>query len=411
MVKLLSLVNKPMSWTVLDQLLVSGVNFITGIILARVLGLEIFGAFAIVFSFFIYFSNIQRVLATVPLVNSIDHSLIGGKAENYGKGYAAISIGIALLCSMGMFFVINLLPLISDYHMSDELPAYAACALFFYLVQDWLRRYLYALRNWKALLGGDFVCYFGQIIVLVVLAQRDMLTLETAFIAISLTSLAGYVLSSSLINLSFSFVNAAKFLRESWPNGKRLLFSWQFEWLASHGVLVLSGVLLGPQAAGAIRVVQNVLGPINIILLAIENAIPVEAARKLREDGAKSLYEYLSKLGYKGMKLFGVALVPLMLVSEWLLTSLYGEVFAVFWPLVALQFIVIAARYNLLLLTYFFRALERMEYILTSTVIWAVITLLSVVVFLPTYGVSAAVASVLVGELVAVGYLFHKANL
>jgi len=392
-----------------DQMLVSGANFVTGIILARFLGLEEFGKFALIFAVFIYLSNIQRVLTIAPLINRLHDSFNKTNPRYFEKGYATLALLLAGLLSVIVFFAIEILFEVYPSLLSKNLNLFIAPALFCYLIQDWLRRYLFAIEQTKIVLIGDLICYLGQVILLGVLAQTNNLTLKMVWFSLGVTSFIAYIVCASYIKLRISVKYALGSLSSLWPQGRYLFISWQFEWLATHGILILSGFILGPQAAGAIRAIQNILGPIHMVLLAIENIIPIEAARRLRDKGLPELNSYLSKWAIKGGSLFAIFILPLIWSSEWILSTLYGKGYAVFWQLVALQFAVILAKYYLLLLVYFFRAIDSTENILVSTILWALVTICLALTLVPLYGVSASIGSVLAGEVVAVLYLFRKA--
>jgi O-antigen/teichoic acid export membrane protein len=399
---------KSNAW-IIDQVLVSGANFVTGIILARFLGLEEFGKFAVIFAVFIYLSNIQRVLTIAPLVNRLHDSFNKTNPKYFERGYSTLALLLASLVAVIVFFAIKILFEIYPNLISNDLNIFVSLALFCYLIQDWLRRYLFAIERTKVVLAGDLICYMGQIILLGILAKTGNLTLKMALFSLGVTSFLAYIVCALYIKLGISVKYALGSLSSLWPHGRYLLVSWQFEWMATHGILILSGFILGPQAAGAIRAIQNILGPIHIVLLAIENIIPIEAAKRLRNKGLPELNNYLSKWAIRGGLLFVIILIPLIWSSEWILYTLYGKDYSVFWHLVALQFAVILAKYCLLLLIYFFRAIESTKNILVSTILWASITICLALTLIPLFGVTASIGSVLAGELVAVIYLFRKA--
>ena len=59
------------NWALADQAMVSGVNFLTAILLARYLGIEEFGRFALAWMVVLFIVNIQYAMIIAPMM-SID---------------------------------------------------------------------------------------------------------------------------------------------------------------------------------------------------------------------------------------------------------------------------------------------------------------------------------------------------
>ncbi len=57
------------SWAILDQGMVSAVNFLTGILLARHLGVEEFGRFTLVWMLVLFMSSFQLALIVSPMLS------------------------------------------------------------------------------------------------------------------------------------------------------------------------------------------------------------------------------------------------------------------------------------------------------------------------------------------------------
>ena len=57
------------NWALVDQAMVSGVNFLTGIILVRYLGLEEFGRFTLAWLIVLFFNSIQFAAVISPMMS------------------------------------------------------------------------------------------------------------------------------------------------------------------------------------------------------------------------------------------------------------------------------------------------------------------------------------------------------
>ena len=70
---------KNLSWTILDQGMVSGVNFAVGILIARFLGVKEFGIFSLLLMAILFVQSIQKALIITPMMS------VGPKIEEREK--------------------------------------------------------------------------------------------------------------------------------------------------------------------------------------------------------------------------------------------------------------------------------------------------------------------------------------
>ncbi len=57
------------NWALADQAMVSGVNFLTGILLARYLGIEAFGQFMLAWMLVLLVNTLQYALVIAPMMS------------------------------------------------------------------------------------------------------------------------------------------------------------------------------------------------------------------------------------------------------------------------------------------------------------------------------------------------------
>ena len=83
--------------------------------------------------------------------------------------------------------------------------------------------------------------------------------------------------------------------------------------------------ILGTTAVGAIRMVQNIMGLCHVLFLAMENVMPIEAARQFHLDGENALIKYLIKSTWKLGAGFLIVLLVLVFFAPQILNILYGK--------------------------------------------------------------------------------------
>jgi len=165
-------------------------------------------------------------------------------------------------------------------------------------LQDFARRHFFTRSRPKLAAVIDFISYGGQVLVLLPLAFGARLTPATALVTIAATS---------LIAISFAAISRPGLL---WPGYEYCLSiakqHWRFSrWLAASAVLSWSSVyffpliaasILGPVAAGVLRIAASTVGLLNVLFLGLENAVPRNAAQLLSSTGLHAMRSYLMRI-------------------------------------------------------------------------------------------------------------------
>src|SRR5260221_1136532 len=183
-------------WGLLDQGLVSSVNFLAIILLARTLVPTEFGYFILAFTILQSAGTLQAALITRP------HNVLG--AIRSGREYANYST-TAVATQVGFTAALAVLAAIAAG------LAYAAgfsrALLFLALVpalvgwqlQELGRRMLYTEGRFAAAFANDLVSYGGQAAALIVLWQLDFLTGARALLTLAATFAVGTAVVSSRV--------------------------------------------------------------------------------------------------------------------------------------------------------------------------------------------------------------------
>ena len=104
-------------WSFVDQVLVSGVSFLTGVILIRALGLETFGVYALVMVGVQFLAGVQQSLILSPLM-----SLFEQRGEVTPSRYLA-----AVLAHQGALTLVILALLVVAWQLPDR---WTGCLLY-----------------------------------------------------------------------------------------------------------------------------------------------------------------------------------------------------------------------------------------------------------------------------------------
>jgi O-antigen/teichoic acid export membrane protein len=373
--KLGSLINRHRhaNWALLDQSVVSGSNFIIGILLARFLGPEAFGIFVLLQSLMLYVNSFQGALIFQPMMSAAPQ-LADAERSKYLQGVFAVQLMLGLTLGLGtaaLAAIAHAFGLIDKVGLEPYTVAAVICAMLAFQLQDWQRRYYFVQEQSRWAFIIDIVSYGGQVGLLALACLTGRLDVPTGFWIIAVASFTAFCLGFLHDSMGPVFAHARDVLREGWRTGRDYLVAWQFQWLGSQGVFMVGASIVGTQAVGGVRATQNIVGPINILFLAMDNFIPIQAARRYASSGLEALSRYLWKVTLWGTVLLAPVLIILSIFAAPLMDLLYGESYVAFAALVYWQAIYIFIQFYLRQTFFFLRTVKATGVILRSGIIMA----------------------------------------
>ncbi len=320
-----------------DQAVVSGGNFTLGILLARLLGLEVFGVYSLLWMGVLFALSLHQAYLTQPLL-----TLFAGKKTEEQPGYLRqlfkiqffISAVVALLAA-GAFALLNMAGI--DAAWLRYLPLTGALTAVF-LAQDFFRKIFFVKKQYRQPLLMDVVLYVPLLIGLPLLHAAGLLDLPAAL----LVMLGAYCLSTGISVAGFFQKKSMKdehqpsiknlwnphFLKTAkehyhfsiWLLGTSLL-----QWFSGNFFLIAAAGVLGTVAVGALRMAQNMVGLCHVLFLAMENIVPAEAAQQYFKNGQTQMFAYLRRVSVLAGIPVVLMLAGLTLAAPWLIGWLYGS--------------------------------------------------------------------------------------
>jgi O-antigen/teichoic acid export membrane protein len=391
--------------TIVDQILVSACNFLTGIILVRGLGLEAFGKFTIAYVILLLANSVQLSFISSPMITL--GSLCGRDDERHTfvrgvYGVQLIFCAIATVTTVGATVI---------YMMVDRtgvparfvLPFSLAVAL--YLLQDWLRRYYFTVGKAQDSVWNDAISYGGQVLVLGILWAAHWLTVGTAFWTIALTSGIAFLLGAVLERLRSSRIETITSWRRIRSLSIDLGIANQLQWMVYQGAMLVGASVAGPQAAGGVRATQNVIGPVNIAFQAMENIVPIRAAEEMRLGGIRRAAKFLFRFGAAGFLALLVLFSAASLLSGRFLSCFYGHQLRVYAGVLNLQLLYFLLAWPIRQLTFLFRTIESTRPILIASIVAAAASMSLVYPMVHAYGALGIVMAAVGGQIGNLVYL------
>lgn len=281
-----------------DQGIISGLNFVTFLMLARWLPTDMFGAYVLAFSALMFVQTVQHALLTRA------HNVLG--ARKTGADYESFSRTVLILVLGGAAGLGLAVGGLSGVFRVLGLPAWTAAtaglavAIGPWLVQDAIRRLLYTAERVPAAAVNDAVSYVlqaGLIGWMMISGVEPGLMMVFAILGGSslAASLVGWVqLRPRILREPGAATTFFRDTRTIWHYGKWLTSGELVGWIGQNGNTWLIGGLLGaPLVAGyrAATYVTNLLNPFD---LAVSNYLPVRASRVLSERGQSAMFRWLA---------------------------------------------------------------------------------------------------------------------
>ena len=310
------------AWAFGSQLVTSVGNFATSALLIRILGLDGFGQFSLVFIVMMIARNFLNTVVLVPM-SAIAPKLRDTSLPAY-RGFLLVEVlGFAAISST----ILALLAVLGAYLGQSWLflaLAPAVAANFFANMSDFFRRYFLVYEKAHLAFFVDVLRYSVQMsILLLIAASPSGLTVSLAIFALALGGAFGTVLGF----LSYSkFVLRKRLLvcawSRHWSFGKWMLPSTLMEIGLGNGPILLVGGILGDSALGIVRAIQQVTNAMNLPFPALTQIAPSWVSRKLHTQGFRPALRLLGKLTAIACGFIVVTTVLILLAQEFLLKTL-----------------------------------------------------------------------------------------
>jgi O-antigen/teichoic acid export membrane protein len=314
-------------WSIIDQFLISGANFMTGILLVRILGLQEFGIYSIVIIGLQFVAAIQMAAIIAPMMSMFDQ-----REEVSRSSYLAVIVLHQCIFSVSALILLAVMEVIPERLVGAVMPInFVFAALLFILTQfqDLARRFFYATERPALALLTDSIAYGARFLLIALLAFDGELTLERVWAVIIATSaVAIVVIAPDAVKINFSWSAIETVTRShkriaGWMVGNAIT-----KWFSGSFFFLVIGTVLGPAELGAVRAVESLVNVTNLLLQALENFVPSAATKRLVSGGAAALLDYviyISLIGFAGI--IGAVLVVMVFANP-IMFLVYGRVFS-----------------------------------------------------------------------------------
>lgn len=313
------------SWGLADQALLSATNFLTMILIARVLSPAAFGSFALLYTTLLFTNGLQSTVVTQP------HNILGvaRRGRVYRRYTSSTAVTQIVLAAMtgGVILAAAITASVLGSSLAPLLYALAAAAVA-WMAQEFVRRVLYTEGRLRGAFANDLISYGGQTIAIAALWQLGHLTATSALCALAATSALGVAIGAWQVRQSFTRGFALDDVRGNWHFGKWLAGAFIAYWFSSQLYLYLAALILDTAATGTLKAALLVLGPLNVLLIFIDTTTPIALARTLASAGEGAMHAQLRLTVAWAAPLVGAYCLIAFVFAGPLLRLFYGQRYA-----------------------------------------------------------------------------------
>jgi O-antigen/teichoic acid export membrane protein len=390
------------NWFLLDQIVVSGANFLTSAIVARALGIETFGIFSLAWMMVQFVQSVQSAAILLPMMS------VGPKqSPEEAKSYYAVSMFHQLVWTFGSAVLIWAGSLAAARLglgvEAEKLAVPLFVSVLVTQMHEFLRRYGFTVGRVKQVVFSDVIRYgslMASLLYAAVFAPTKpdssgvlyLMSISAVLATISVWSIAPSVrgFRARLVEVSLRHFNAAR-----WMTGSALLL-----WITSNFFIVAAGSVLGTAAVGAIRAASSLMQVTNLFFQAAEGFAPPTAARIFHTDGIAGLKKFIRQMIVVALAVTIAATVVLGLPGSFWLKLVFGAEFGDYgWAVfeLGLSFVILSITQPM---RFAFQAIESMRVDFTGYIYASLWTLATSYLAAQYFGLHGVIISYLVGQLI-----------
>ena len=283
---------RPLSLSVLSQVVSSATNLAFGLYLVRGLVPAEFGLYSIGFAISLFYFGIGNGLFLVQMVAHTPDKPAEERSAYAARMFAMIGLfSLASVCLAALALLVCLLAWAEHAHDAAFVLA-AAIASVGFLLKDFFVRYAFNVRKEKGAVAVNIAVMLALLILLVG-AQRAELGLSAPLalalygIAHCLAALTGF-LTAALPMKSVRWTLLHRDLIEAWGGGKWVIAQNLVFWLRTQAQTYVTLLIAGPAGVGLVNASRLLISPVLFLLPAISQVM-VPRLSVLRNDVRRCL--------------------------------------------------------------------------------------------------------------------------
>ena len=310
--------------SLIDQLLVSGGNFLIIAVSAHFLDLVEQGKLAYIISVYMItvLLNVAVFFYAAPLVSV---NLENNKIYRFFLQWGQLCLSILASLSIVLFFAL------SAEKIGWDITKIEIILLFIYLILqqlvDFRRRESYIFTSILDAIKLSSITYIPRIILLVLLQPSTIYDVLLILVISSLWSAVSFLLRLDKCALMSSY-SIRTTLKEHIRLSKFSVLNAPISWSLFFLPVFILGVFHSPTMSAVLLSVRSISGVVNVLLELLETFIPVWMVNVFNKDGRAALKETSSALLKFGFLLWFIVLVFILIFGNQILHFILGGEYA-----------------------------------------------------------------------------------
>ena len=394
----------PAAMAIVDQAVVSGVSFLTTILIGRFTNPEQLGLYSLATSLVLGVLVVQTSLITMPF--ALGHHRAAGSDDAASRSYAGSTLLIQIALT-GLVIVALLGAAVLADGPQVTLMWAMLLATPFLLLREFARRMAYAWLSVPTALAIDLPVGLLQTTGLAALAAIGALSASGAMLVLGVASAVGVAIAATQTRRQF-LIRPVAFqsdLRRSWDFGRWVAGAQLLGVVNTQGTLWLIALISDTASAGVFAACLAVVLLCNPLMLAVGNLLTPRAAQALARDGHAAMRRLIVRAAAALAAALGLFCIVLLLCGDWIMWRLYeGQEYTGHTTLLVLLGLTFLLSAVGMAVNDGIRAMGRADLEFASTLLDTLLTIALGAVGLLKFGLVGLGWAMLIGSVAAVAY-------
>ena len=308
------------SLSFVDQAIVSGGSFLSGIVVARALGPLDFGVYVIATMIILEAASLQNALTLQPMI--VNGASLSERAfARFFRAHVVLQAGMIAAAAA----VVLAIALIWEPLRPVAIPLVLASSA--WQAQELCRRALYTRGRMAAAAINNFVSFDVQAVALIVLAWAGGMSIESVLWTVAATSLLGVLVGFWQLRgyVGGERDDVRETARETLRLGRWIAGSYSLSAATMGAYPALIAMVSTLKNTAGLGIIRQVVGPVHLLTKPLENYFLPSAARALHQGGTPALTRELWRATQLSAPIFLVYLGVVLVGGEWIVGRVFGE--------------------------------------------------------------------------------------
>jgi O-antigen/teichoic acid export membrane protein len=275
-------------------------------------------------------------------------------------------------------------------------------------MQEFLRRVLYTEGRAGAALINDSISYGGQAAGAVALGVTGHASGLAVLIVMGVSSAVAALVGAVQVGPSLRGAWTWEAVHENWRYGKWLAASeLTGNWLGDQLYVFLAIPILGFSAAGVLKAMQLLFGPIRLVIMAVNTMTPIRAVKALERGGARAFRQEYARVLLVVVPIIVAYAAVAILFAPQLLSLAYGATYLAYAQVFQIGALCMLAGSAVIVTSSILRALDATRAIFYGRLIGGIFGVALAWPVIYWLGLNGMMFALLLGSLFTLALLLH----